>query len=164
MESNSQDSSLIDLKLGKDQRCQKRKESKAERTKASTHSDRRAQREGIGNEFQELRRVLVFLCDSTFKTINKTLAFCGHAFKYTVIAVLSCFQFVVFVLCAAGWFGVFESRYGYSRTYNSPPSSSVANIEDELLVDLLSTPIVLLASISSHRVKDSHPSTAIHFV
>jgi|EndMetStandDraft_6_1072998.scaffolds.fasta_scaffold00156_11 hypothetical protein len=33
---------------GEDQRCQKRKESKAERTKASTHSDRRAQREGTG--------------------------------------------------------------------------------------------------------------------
>ena len=31
---------------GEDQRCQKRKESKAERTKASTHSDRRAQQEG----------------------------------------------------------------------------------------------------------------------
>jgi hypothetical protein len=34
------------LKLGRDQRCQKRKESKSERTKASTHSDRRAQQEG----------------------------------------------------------------------------------------------------------------------
>ena len=33
---------------GRDQRCQKRKESKVERTKASTHSDRRAQREGTG--------------------------------------------------------------------------------------------------------------------
>ncbi|KAG6777501.1 hypothetical protein POTOM_017324 [Populus tomentosa] len=59
--------------------------------------------EKFNNELQELRRVLVFLCDSTFKTIDKTVAFCGHAFKYTVIAVLFCFQFVVFVPCAVGW-------------------------------------------------------------
>jgi len=33
------------LKLGRDQKCQKRKESKSKRTKASTHSNRRAQQE-----------------------------------------------------------------------------------------------------------------------
>jgi hypothetical protein len=43
MESNSQDSSLIDLKLGRDQRSKKKKKSKAKRIKVSTHSDKRAQ-------------------------------------------------------------------------------------------------------------------------